>query len=300
MPRMQESEQSATLRVLRNSAQSSLPPYHLIAFSIGGPTDPAPRRNSAQSRWHGARNCSFGFQHPFPGEVAALVPVGSRQPFARRSDTRHGPRTSLRFPVLVDHSRQAEASLRFGRCPRSKRSRSALASREPRKLSCDSFLGANRSHPPDRRSIVTRGAHSWSARSRQPHGARAEPAWRLDAERSGTLAIIRARLGTPREVRNALVYVLLNFRKHLRVKTGTDPRSSAAWFEGWLSPPPLDECSVCPCRAASRPGSEPLAGGRAGGLIDQRQRAYGNPEVDLEGELKVAGREVAKVAPAFT
>ena len=39
-------------------------------------------------------------------------------------------------------------------------------------------------------------------------------------------------LATPREVRNGLVYVLLNFRKHLRVTTGTDPRSSAAWFGG--------------------------------------------------------------------
>jgi len=40
-------------------------------------------------------------------------------------------------------------------------------------------------------------------------------------------------LRTPREVRNALVYVLNNFRKHVRGARGLDPRSSAAWFTGW-------------------------------------------------------------------
>ena len=42
-------------------------------------------------------------------------------------------------------------------------------------------------------------------------------------------------LRTPREVRNALVYVLANFRKHARRRQalGVDPFSSGAWFEGW-------------------------------------------------------------------
>jgi putative transposase len=40
-------------------------------------------------------------------------------------------------------------------------------------------------------------------------------------------------LATPREVRHAIVYVLQNFRKHLRGVRGFDPRSSAAWFTGW-------------------------------------------------------------------
>ena len=40
-------------------------------------------------------------------------------------------------------------------------------------------------------------------------------------------------LRTPREVRNALVYVLNNFKKHLRGALGLDPRSSARWFQGW-------------------------------------------------------------------
>lgn len=42
-------------------------------------------------------------------------------------------------------------------------------------------------------------------------------------------------LKTPREVRNALVYVLANFRKHARrtPRGGIDPFSSGAWFDGW-------------------------------------------------------------------
>ena len=44
------------------------------------------------------------------------------------------------------------------------------------------------------------------------------------------------RLGTPREVRRGLAYVLLNFRKHLRAGAGIDPRSSGRWFDGWARP----------------------------------------------------------------
>jgi REP element-mobilizing transposase RayT len=40
-------------------------------------------------------------------------------------------------------------------------------------------------------------------------------------------------LRTPTETRRGLVYVLLNFRKHLRAQPGIDPRSSGPWFGGW-------------------------------------------------------------------
>jgi hypothetical protein len=42
-------------------------------------------------------------------------------------------------------------------------------------------------------------------------------------------------LRTPREVRNALAYVLLNLRKHFgqRAPAGIDPASSGRWFDGW-------------------------------------------------------------------
>src|SRR4051812_39730186 len=40
-------------------------------------------------------------------------------------------------------------------------------------------------------------------------------------------------LRTPREVRHALAYVLLNARKHGREVAAFDPCSSARWFDGW-------------------------------------------------------------------
>ena len=44
-------------------------------------------------------------------------------------------------------------------------------------------------------------------------------------------------LATPREVRHAIAYVLLNFRKHLRAPAGIDPCSSGPWFSGWARCP---------------------------------------------------------------
>jgi REP element-mobilizing transposase RayT len=40
-------------------------------------------------------------------------------------------------------------------------------------------------------------------------------------------------LGTPREVRNAIAYVLLNRRKHAAWARGIDRCSSGLWFDGW-------------------------------------------------------------------
>ena len=60
-------------------------------------------------------------------------------------------------------------------------------------------------------------------------------------------------LGSPREVRTALLYVLANFRKHGEhvVRPGIDPCSSARWFDGWREwqpgsgvPPPFAERDV--------------------------------------------------------
>jgi putative transposase len=44
-------------------------------------------------------------------------------------------------------------------------------------------------------------------------------------------------LSTPRMVRNALVYVLANARKHLKL-LGVDPCSSARWFDGFAEARP--------------------------------------------------------------
>jgi len=52
-------------------------------------------------------------------------------------------------------------------------------------------------------------------------------------------------LRTPREVRHALVYVLANWRKHVRGARGLDPRSSARWFDGCGE---AGRSSPAPCR----------------------------------------------------
>jgi hypothetical protein len=52
-------------------------------------------------------------------------------------------------------------------------------------------------------------------------------------------------LATPREVRVALAYVLLDSRKHLAQRepasldiAGIDSASSGRWFDGWMNPIP--------------------------------------------------------------
>jgi REP element-mobilizing transposase RayT len=57
-------------------------------------------------------------------------------------------------------------------------------------------------------------------------------AWRRHGSIFADHYHVRA-LRTPREVRNALVYVLHNARKHGIAYTGADPCSSGPWFDGW-------------------------------------------------------------------
>jgi REP element-mobilizing transposase RayT len=80
-------------------------------------------------------------------------------------------------------------------------------------------------------------------------------------------------LRTPREVRNALAYVLLNARKHWSERTGAAPpvhfdeASSGLWFDGWSrSLQPLSSREP-PCVAAPRTWLLRL-GWRRHGLID--------------------------------
>src|SRR5438105_3643924 len=53
-------------------------------------------------------------------------------------------------------------------------------------------------------------------------------------------------LKTPREVRNGIVYVLQNGRKHRVTAAGVDAMSSGPWFDGWAVP------------VAARAGPSPL------------------------------------------
>jgi putative transposase len=72
-------------------------------------------------------------------------------------------------------------------------------------------------------------------------------------------------LTTPRHMRMSMIYVLLNFRKHLRAPAGIDPRSSGQHFSGWQASPAATD--VAP--ATVEPGTWMARVGwqRAGGLL---------------------------------
>jgi REP element-mobilizing transposase RayT len=97
--------------------------------------------------------------------------------------------------------------------------------------------------------LITTAA-SKDALSRGVAGLEVRLAYRLNSalSRSGKLFANRyhARyLRTPREVRNAIRYVLLNRKHHDAEKKNArqwiDPCSSAAWFDGWAQPVRGDE-----------------------------------------------------------
>jgi len=86
-------------------------------------------------------------------------------------------------------------------------------------------------------------------------------------------------LKTPREVRNALVYVLQNARKHGARIFGIDAHSSGPWFSGWMDRTPRsDRALPAPSSwlllfgwlkggriaTSEAPRPDPGAGGRAG------------------------------------
>jgi hypothetical protein len=85
-------------------------------------------------------------------------------------------------------------------------------------------------------------------------------------------------LRTPREVRNALVYVLHNARKHAphthRVKEpALDPCSTAAWFNGYADIDRASRCSLARAHTLGPPGTRPArtwllrTGWRRAGLL---------------------------------
>jgi hypothetical protein len=83
-------------------------------------------------------------------------------------------------------------------------------------------------------------------------------------------------LRTPREVRNGLVYVLMNFRKHQPWdKRPLDPCSSAAWFEGFRTASPVVREGAPVCRPRTWLGS---VGWRQHGLVGPWEKPAAGPE----------------------
>jgi putative transposase len=86
----------------------------------------------------------------------------------------------------------------------------------------------------DDKDALARGMKSFSVRANRlfnaAHGRMRGRVWgdRYD----------RRDLTSPRQVRNALVYCLANYKKHHHIRTGApriDPCSSARWFDGWTA-----------------------------------------------------------------
>jgi putative transposase len=72
-------------------------------------------------------------------------------------------------------------------------------------------------------------------------------------------------LTTPRHMRASMVYVLLNFRKHLRAPACIDPRSSGPHFSGWHRAPPATD--VAPATAHPETWMARVGWRRAGGPL---------------------------------
>jgi hypothetical protein len=106
--------------------------------------------------------------------------------------------------------------------------------------------------------------------------------WAVHRAFARTGAVLHGRyhlriLRTPREVRSALAYVLLNVRKHWRQSHGVAPpvlldeASSGRWFDGWRRRPP--DAQAAAARAGPREVARArtwllAAGWRRHGLVD--------------------------------
>ncbi|HEY3353611.1 MAG TPA: transposase [Polyangia bacterium] len=99
------------------------------------------------------------------------------------------------------------------------------------------------------RAALVRGLRGFAIRSAKALNRALGRRGRVWADRYHARA-----LRTPRETRNAVVYVIQNWRKAVRGAQCLDPCASGYWFDGWRGPrprwalPPPDEAP--PTRAA--------------------------------------------------
>jgi putative transposase len=197
------------------------------------------------------------------------MPAGAGRPrLAARPNAPHRPRErhDPRHPVHVTMRAAVPVSLRSGRV-------CAGVQRALRTASHDGFRVLEFSIQPDHLHLVVEGdSGNALRRGLQGLAIRAAKAVNRILHRRGKVWADRhhtRELRTPREARNALVYVLANWIKHVRNAWGLDPASSARWFSGWTTAPvsPTSSPPVAPARTW-------LArwGWRRHGLVDPRER----------------------------
>jgi len=82
-------------------------------------------------------------------------------------------------------------------------------------------------------------------------------------------------LTTPHQMRSSMVYVLLNFRKHLRAPACVDPRSSGPHFWGWERAPSIS--AAPPATAAPATWMARVGWRRAGGPLRVEEQPAARP-----------------------
>ena len=82
-------------------------------------------------------------------------------------------------------------------------------------------------------------------------------------------------LTTPRQTRSSMVYVLLNFRKHLRAPPCIDPRSSGPHFSGWQRGP--ERTDLAPATALPSTWMARTGWRRAGGPLRVEEHPAASP-----------------------
>jgi len=154
-------------------------------------------------------------------------PAGNRRTVAHRTRSEH----RARFPLHVTmRARAGLPPLREGVLAEVARRAIAAASREAFRVLHFS-IQSNHMH-----FIIE--AHDKEALSRGMQGLNIRVARAINGMLRVRGRVWRERyhgreLRTPRSVRNALVYVLMNAKKHGHLRTGVDALSSAAWFDGF-------------------------------------------------------------------
>jgi putative transposase len=207
----------------------------------------------------------------FPGRGGARKGAG-RKPKGARPLVGHAKRVELaaRHPLHI--TLRVESHLRSLRTPRAynvlKLALAAGASRHGLRL-VEYVVMSNHLH-------LLCEAESKPALSRGMEGLCVRIARALNRLWSRTGAVFADRfhchvLKTPREVRNALRYVLQNAAHHKLYFAGIDPCSSGEWFEGWKPSPGARSRTASPLPRAR---TWLLASGwRRRGLIDLDGRA---------------------------
>ena len=217
---------------------------NLLASGAAGP-----HRHRAPPRLYRDEVARCGCRSRWPGPGAGLARGrGESRGGDLRCPTPPGPRFDPRCPVQV--TIRATPGLPSLRSPRVFGAlRRAIA-----RASVDRFRVIHFSIQQDHGHFIVEGDEARRARG-GVHGLAIRLALAVNRALGRRGKVVGDRyharpLTTPRQMRTSMVYVLLNFRKHLRAPACVDPRSSGPHFSGWHHAPVATD--VAPATALPR------------------------------------------------